>query len=179
MRKRKCVTSIPKRKNKIEYEDDEDDYDTVESSQNIPGLLDDQPLPDSQEQDAARAKMIEDSKRDYFGTIPDASRVNQSLRASISSILKQHQQQQRDPAVAPPNTPQPQPVNQLEAAIEQARRQLPLNIVTDSCEAVHGSPPTSKPFDSDEVYISDSDTAEQLKAAFLHPPPPASRELTK
>ena len=166
-RTKKCVTVIPKRKNRIEYEDD-DDYDGgMESSQNIPGLIDDTPIPDSPEEDAARAHMIEQSKRDYFQTIPDSSRVNQALRSSISSILKK---QQQDPSAVPPN--------QLEAAIEQARHQMPR---TDSCEAIHGSPSIPMrctPFDPDEVYISDDpDTAQELKDQFLHHPPP--QELTK
>ena len=185
-RTKKCVTVIPKRKNRIEYEDD-DDYDGgMESSQNIPGLIDDTPIPDSPEEDAARAHMIEQSKRDYFQTIPDSSRVNQALRSSISSILKKQQQQdpsavpfKKDPSAVPfKKEPSAVPPNQLEAAIEQARHQMPR---TDSCEAIHGSPSIPMrctPFDPDEVYISDDpDTAQELKDQFLHHPPP--QELTK
>ena len=145
----------------------------MESSQNIPGLIDDTPIPDSPEEDAARAHMIEQSKRDYFQTIPDSSRVNQALRSSISSILK------KDPSAVPfKKEPSAVPPNQLEAAIEQARHQMPR---TDSCEAIHGSPSIPMrctPFDPDEVYISDDpDTAQELKDQFLHHPPP--QELTK
>ena len=143
-------------------EEDDDDYD------NIAGLIDDQPIPATQDQDAARAKMIEESKQDYFRTAPDSSGVNQALRASISAILKKQHGQEN---VAGGSTQNPPP-RDLEAAIEQARHQIAPK--TDSCEALPGSPDI---YDADEIFISsDSDTAEELKRQFLHAP---SQELTK
>ena len=148
-------------------EEEDDDYD-LDENQNISGLIDDTPLViNTQAEDAARAKMIEESKRDYFQLKKDYANSNadQALRSSIASVLRKH------PSHPPENANDAMSSN-MAASLRAYREQTgALHFDDDSCEAIHGSQTqTQRPnFDPKEIFVSSDEES------FLHPPPEASK----